>query len=732
MMDANMRESKILYVSPSGRDSNPGTREQPLASLDGARDLVRRLDKAACSGITVYLRGGRYFLRGTVAFNASDSGLEGCPIRYEAYPSEEVFLDGGVVIECKDVQPLADPVVISRIIEHDAVPHIRVVNLDGRGIEPFGAYGNRGFRRPYIPAPNELFINGKPQRIAQYPKADEEQLPLRRENLLDGGSKPRDGEFDLRPAVLQYDNERLRRWSSAKDAYVSGYFAASYADDSIRVAGIDPVRRTITTTLPHLYGFAESGQASWCMVNLIEELGRPGEYFIDAEARKLYFYPETEEAGLFIQISVLDKVMLAFEGASFITVKGLTFENSRSSGVYIENGESIRITRCVFRNLGMLAVQIGRGATPMPDGLHNCHGVRAPGVPLPAEMSREPGCWHEYLYEFAAWDNHGGRNHAVDNCEIRHTAAGGILLGGGNRKTLTPGNNIVHNCHIHECNRLDKTYKSAINISGVGNKITHCHIHDLPGIAIYLHGNDHLVEYNRIHHVLKEVSDAGAIYMGRDMSEVGNIFRHNFIYSIHNPHKSSLGVSAIYFDDRAIYNQIYGNCFYDIVSDGQMFFSTIYHTCGGLTSIGNNIFIDCVPGLDPNVHGNAHLKMHEDPLAAARVHTTDVNDLRGVDVTSPVYREKFPYLYETYLHDFHPGTPFWNNLVYYKNYDCFVDAETLNFNFKPGAVFGNQNQPDYRVTDVVYGVRNETIPLRTDIDFDQIGIVEERIHSKEY
>ena len=59
-------------------------------------------------------------------------------------------------------------------------------------------------------------------------------------------------------------------------------------------------------------------------------------------------------------------------------------------------------------------------------------------------------------------------------------------------------------------------------------RIANCEIYNLPGMAIYLHGNDHIIEYNKIHHVLQSVSDSGAIYMGRDMSEVGNIIRHNF------------------------------------------------------------------------------------------------------------------------------------------------------------------------------------------------------------
>jgi hypothetical protein len=32
-----------LYVAPSGNDANPGTQDQPFATLTGARDAIRQL-----------------------------------------------------------------------------------------------------------------------------------------------------------------------------------------------------------------------------------------------------------------------------------------------------------------------------------------------------------------------------------------------------------------------------------------------------------------------------------------------------------------------------------------------------------------------------------------------------------------------------------------------------------------------------------------------------------------
>ena len=37
---------KVLYVAPGGSDTNAGTKDRPLATLEAARDAIRRLKSA--------------------------------------------------------------------------------------------------------------------------------------------------------------------------------------------------------------------------------------------------------------------------------------------------------------------------------------------------------------------------------------------------------------------------------------------------------------------------------------------------------------------------------------------------------------------------------------------------------------------------------------------------------------------------------------------------------------
>ena len=91
-----------LYVATNGRDDQAGTKEEPLATLHAVRDAIRQLKQAQGlpdGGVTVWIRGGRYFLDETFLLEPQDSGAEGKPIIYAAYPGEKVILSGGRIID---------------------------------------------------------------------------------------------------------------------------------------------------------------------------------------------------------------------------------------------------------------------------------------------------------------------------------------------------------------------------------------------------------------------------------------------------------------------------------------------------------------------------------------------------------------------------------------------------------------------------------------------------------
>jgi hypothetical protein len=332
-----------------------------------------------------------------------------------------------------------------------------------------------------------------------------------------------------------------------------------------------------------MYGFS-SGKPwnRWIAQNLLEEIDLPGEYFVDQSSGKLYFLPPTGKhmARARLDVSLLGEPLVAIEGARNVTFQDVILECSRGMGVYIERGADNRIQNCTLRNLGIVAVCIGKGVAPDPLYRHDGYT----GQPL----SRALGSWHEHIYENPNYNREAGTGQGVVNCNIYNIGQGGVSLGGGDRLTLTPAGNFVENCRIHDFNRWGRTYKGAINIDGVGNRIAHNLIYNAPAVAIYLHGNDHVIEYNEVHDVMSDGDDQGAFYMGRDPSERGTIIRYNYWHDI------GFGPAAhqtfsLYFDDAGGDGaKIYGNVFYKA---GKL--AAIFVNSGSDIIITNNLFVDC-------------------------------------------------------------------------------------------------------------------------------------------
>ncbi|MDX9866892.1 MAG: hypothetical protein RBT78_03100, partial [Kiritimatiellia bacterium] len=87
-----------LYVATNGTDTAAGTLENPFATLERARDEIRRIRNGKGlpeGGVTVWVRGGVYALGRTLHLTAEDAGTRTSPVVYRAYGQERPVLTGG-------------------------------------------------------------------------------------------------------------------------------------------------------------------------------------------------------------------------------------------------------------------------------------------------------------------------------------------------------------------------------------------------------------------------------------------------------------------------------------------------------------------------------------------------------------------------------------------------------------------------------------------------------------
>jgi len=658
-----------FYVAPSGADTNAGTREKPFASLERARDAARNGGGKS----TIILADGTYRFTKTFELDQRDSGTV-----FKAFKGAVPQLVGSVGIAPKAVKVTTDQSILERLLP-EVRGKVMEVDLRALGITDFGELGPRGFRRPYIPAPLEMFINGQPLNIAQWPNPGTPGVPMGK--IIDKGPVTRNGEKPTRGGIFEMTRPRPERWTHAKDAWITGLFANGYADNTVQVQSFDLEKKTITTVQPHMYGFTSGAPWNrWVALNLLEEIDIPGEYVADKESGKLYFLPPAgiDLAKSTFEVSMMKEPLVAIEGAKGVVFDGVNFENSRGMGIYIERGSDNRIENSTLRNFGMVAVSIGKGITADPDYRANFTGQ---------PVSRALGSLDEHLYDNTAFNREAGTGQVIRGCQIYNTGSGGIVMGGGDRKSLAPGGNIVENCEFHDFNRWERTYRTAVNISGMGNRIAHCLIHDAPGGAIYLHGNEHVIEYNEVHHVMVDGDDMGPFYMGRDPSERGNVIRYN------NWHDSATHnmTFGLYFDDSGgDGSQVYGNVFRNFGNS-----ATVFIAGGSQFLVQNNLFIDCkrpiwAQGYRPGVQTWAKTR------------------LPAVNYTEEPWASRYPELV-TYFKNKHPDNPGVipeKNLVLKGNDPRLMDPPKGDFRLKPGAATG--------------------IPDWKPIPFDEMGLVKKK------
>jgi len=438
------------------------------------------------------------------------------------------------------------------------------------------------------PGPSELFQNQTPMTIARWPKTGYAKVV----SVSDPGA-PAAGPTKLMHKPVLSIGDRAKLWANDKDAWLYGYWKYDWSDENIKVEQIAPSTGEVTLQWPHVYGVADG--AEFYAQNLIEELDSPGDYYIDSSTLHLYFIPARKiERDDVFTLSVVQHPLLNVAFANGLTIRGLDFAFTCGNAVAVFGGGHVRFEGCRFTNLGELA---------------------------------------------GTFD--GSSNSGFQSCDIWNTGEGGVTISAGDRNSLQAGNNFVDNCDIHDVNRFARAYRPAVRIEGVGNRVSHCFIHEGPHNAILFSGNDEIIEYNQISQMLSRTADGGAIYTGRDWSEYGNTVGYNWI---HDNVGKKQQESGVYIDDLGAGISIIGNLF-----------ERCHYAClvgGGHDNVlQDNIVVDCDTAFFCDARGLTWDK-------GAR--PTLMKTLDAVPYRSPLWKSRYPSLEKVTVTD--PMSPYGNTL----------------------------------------------------------------------
>lgn len=569
-----------FYVSPKEKDTNPGTKSKPFASLKHAKEAVKKLNKKGsypAEGIVVFLREGNYELYEQLTFSADDSGLSGAPVTYTAFPGDVVNITGGFELGMKDLKSIQD-VNVKKRLKREVQNQIREIDL-GRYASFSSVTWPKRFRG-YAGWP-EVYIDGKPLRIARWPNKEYAQI----KKVIEQGSRPRHNEKPERPGIFEFSEPNPAMWDTTQNIYLGGYWCFKWYDEFIQVKSIDKQKNEIHLAAPHQYGIGGPSKGLYYAINVLEELDQPGEYVFDRENKKIYLIlPEKIGKKAEVEVSFSNHTKFVVNQCNNLTFEGITFSTHCGDIFKVENSSNVVFKNCTFKNISSSAVLINGGTAC---GLEGCH-----------------------LYN------------------IGKTA---VSLDGGDRQSLEPSNHFVKNCQIHDFARHIKTYSPAVLLGGVGQYVGHNYIHDSPHCAILFRGNDHLIENNRIERVCFDTSDAGAIYCGRDWTMGGNIIRRNFILNLGEAsHHHNWG---IYLDDMASGIEVSEN----IIADSP---SGILVGGGRSNLIKDNLMVNCPKA---SVIFDARATGWAGNHIVKRTGTMWVN-LDEIPFNNTPWKDRFPYL----------------------------------------------------------------------------------------
>jgi len=415
----------------------------------------------------------------------------------------------------------------------------------------------RGFGLPIRPVMTELFQGDTALPIAGWPNRGYSRV--QRAAALPTSDH----------TTFSVEGRNAADWQSEPDLRVFAYWFHDWAAQTF-AASVSPDGQLVLAGTGSQYGIKHGQRLR--VENALSELDAPGEWYLDRANKRLHVMPlavVTAQYELSIAASLLQ-----IEDSQNLTVRNIAFEKTRGDAVTVRNSDNVVLDGVSIRHTGNRALVI-----------------------------------------------EGGRNSGIRNALIEHNGEGGVALSGGNRQSLAPAGHFVVASTIRNFSRLSKTYRFAVEMNGVGQRMVGNVISDAPHTAILFTGNDHRVGGNEIFNVVQETSDAGAIYTGRDFTARGTVIENNFLHDI-QADTPGREVKGVYLDDQASGITVRNNVFARVQQP-------VFIGGGRDNVVEGNVFYESSPAIHLDARG----------LNWQRAATVDAKDTLQTRLDAVPYRD---------------------------------------------------------------------------------------------
>lgn len=476
----------------------------------------------------------------------------------------------------------------------------------------------------------ELYMNGRRMQLARYP--DEGFITIKD---VAGTTQTENGAY--KEGLIKYDDRMLNHLTT--ESYLNGFWNYNWDATYQKVTEIDRRNKIISLGNSH-YGYRKG--ARFYALNAYEFLNNVGEYYIDKSTASLYIISSNRNPTVQIPVNQ-GWGMLNFENAENVTIKGICFSHGMNRAVTASNTTNMKIEDCSFSCFGADCLYFT-----------NCQG----------------STFTNNLFD-----------EVCEKC---------ILISGGDRKNLVSSDTKITSNIFRNSSLYHFTYEQAINFSGCGVHIDHNEFNNMPSSALWISGNDAIVENNHFENVATICDDQGGFDTYKDPSYRGIVFRHNYWKNIGGRNREN--VAAIRLDDLISGVLIEENFFEQC---GSKQFGAIEVHAGKDNVIRNNTIYNCPLAISFHNYEN----YWRNSIKSEEIQKKIYND---VDINSTTYKRKYPELKHNILHNVDTNI-ISNNLIincdksfsYRLNTNIFINNSitTTAVNLQPNFEYGTKDNP---------------------------------------
>ena len=399
-LNINAKAAEI-WVAKTGSNDNIGTKEKPLATvamaLRKARELRRLNDPSIKNGIHIWISGGVYQFDEPLFVRPEDSGTPESQTVIESAPNQHAVFSGGILVN--NWQKAAGSI---KGLPKEARGKVWVADA------PVLAGEVLNFR--------QLWVNDEKAIRARDRNADSMNRILSWNHQTQTCWIPKPKTDDLEQAECM--EMFIHQWWAIAILRIK---SVKTQGDSLQLAFEQPESRIESEhPWPAPWISKKTGNSAFYLSNALPFLDQPGEWFLDQQNRKIYYWPRKNEdlRSAKVTVPVLE-TLVKMEGTidrpvAYVSFKNISFEHST------------------------WLLPSKKGLVPHQAGMYmlDAYKLKIPGTPDKKDLENQAWVGRPAAAVEVNYANHTG----FENCSFEHLASTGLDYCRGTHDDLIKGN----------------------------------------------------------------------------------------------------------------------------------------------------------------------------------------------------------------------------------------------------------------------------------------------------